>query len=458
MKKNDLSALIQENCFCFCDEEVSREAQFLVPIEVPEGFVVDPAEAVAAVTWSTDHLSCVSEPCLTEIGPDTEDIGVIYGVRLQGTITLLVSVSPVRNQYGQGNGSVSVIHTEEIDQVVYYSNEPNDCPDLSDITIENLVVVPPFYGSSLTVAGTMVLVPEPELGSYAFTANQSNKTVTIIDTNTHTVVKNISVPYTPYELGVTPDKRYTYVLHHNYNLVTVIDNTTLRATAFIPIEGRPFQIAFDPAGAFAYVLTNFSDSIYVINTETKSVERVIGNIAVLPASIAIDRTGQFAYVVDNASGSINKIDLAAGSSAGVLTGLYSPNIMAIAPNNQFAYVTTREQYDLNFNYVSVIDLNTFTEEAFLNQWFFGSPKIIFSPDSTRAYLLEPGRLHVFDTATYTEVANADLLGTDDIALTSNQEYIYATQPEQNTVTVYRTDDLSVETVITVVGGPMAIEI
>lgn len=36
MKKNDLSAL-QENCFCFCDEEVSREAQFQVPIEVPEG-------------------------------------------------------------------------------------------------------------------------------------------------------------------------------------------------------------------------------------------------------------------------------------------------------------------------------------------------------------------------------------------------------------------------------------
>ncbi|MEG7283078.1 YncE family protein [Bacillus sp. 0909A] len=457
MKKNDLSVL-QENCFCFCDEEVSREAPFQVPIEVPEGFVVDPAEAVAVVTWSTDHLSCVSEPCLTEIGPDTEDIGVIYGIRLQGTITLLVSVSPVRNQYGQGNGSVSVIHTKEIDQVVNYSDESNDCPDFSDIAIENLVVVPPFYGSSLTVTGTMVLVPEPELGSYAFTANQSNQTVTVIDTNTHTVVKTISVPYTPYELGVTPDKRYTYVLHHNYDLVTVIDNTTLRASAFIPIEGRPFQIAFDPAGAFAYVLTNFSDSIYVINTGTKSVERVIDNVAVLPASIAIDTTGQFAYVVDNASGSIHKIDLEAGLSAGVLTGLYSPNNMAIAPNNQFAYVTTREPNDLNLNYVRVIDLNTFAEKDLLSDLFLGSPKMIFSSDSTRAYLLVPGRLYVFDTATYTEIADADLLGTNDFALTSDQEFIYTTQPEQNTVTVYRTDNLSVETVITVVGGPMAIGI
>ncbi|BDG81976.1 hypothetical protein BSF_37050 [Bacillus subtilis] len=28
-----------------------------MPIEVPEGFVVDPAEAVTAVTWSIDVMS-----------------------------------------------------------------------------------------------------------------------------------------------------------------------------------------------------------------------------------------------------------------------------------------------------------------------------------------------------------------------------------------------------------------
>ncbi|MCY9410577.1 YncE family protein, partial [Bacillus inaquosorum] len=95
MKKNDLSDL-QENCFCFCDEEISREAPFQVPIDIPEGFTIDSAEAAAAVTWSTDNLSCISEPCLIQTGPEREDIGVQYAVRLQGTVTLLVSVSPVR--------------------------------------------------------------------------------------------------------------------------------------------------------------------------------------------------------------------------------------------------------------------------------------------------------------------------------------------------------------------------
>lgn len=79
MKKNDLSAL-QENCFCFCDEEISREAPFQVPIDIPEGFTIDSAEAAATVTWSTDHLLCISEPCLIQTGPEPEDIGVRYAV------------------------------------------------------------------------------------------------------------------------------------------------------------------------------------------------------------------------------------------------------------------------------------------------------------------------------------------------------------------------------------------
>lgn len=87
MKKNDLSAL-QENCFCFCDEEISREAPFQVPIDIPKGFKVDSAEASAAVTWSTDNLSCVSEPCLIQTGK-TEDIGVRYAVRVQGVVRFL---------------------------------------------------------------------------------------------------------------------------------------------------------------------------------------------------------------------------------------------------------------------------------------------------------------------------------------------------------------------------------
>ncbi|MFP3813211.1 hypothetical protein SB660_19595, partial [Bacillus sp. SIMBA_005] len=88
-----------------------------------------------------------SDRCLIQTGPEPDEVGVQFAVRLQGTVTLLVSVSPVRNQYGQGNGAVSVIHTEEIDQVVYYAAQSGRCPDFSQITVEDLLIVPPFYGS-----------------------------------------------------------------------------------------------------------------------------------------------------------------------------------------------------------------------------------------------------------------------------------------------------------------------
>lgn len=81
MRKNKLSfkekaGAAQEECLCFCEEEASREAMFQAPIELPEGFVVDPAEAVANVTWNADSLSCVSERCLIETGPEPDEIGV----------------------------------------------------------------------------------------------------------------------------------------------------------------------------------------------------------------------------------------------------------------------------------------------------------------------------------------------------------------------------------------------
>ncbi|MCI3987801.1 YncE family protein, partial [Bacillus vallismortis] len=67
------------------------------------------------------------------------------------------------------------------------------------------------------------------------------------------------------------------------------------------------------------------------------------------------------------------------------------------------------------SYVRVIDLNTFEEKDLLSDLLLGSPKMIFSSDSTRVYLLVPERHYVFDTATYTEIADADLLGAGDFA-------------------------------------------
>ncbi|MGW8459016.1 YncE family protein [Bacillus atrophaeus] len=457
MKKNDLSAF-QENCFCFCDEEISREALFQVPIDIPEGFTIDSAEAAAAVTWSTDNLSCISEPCLIQTGPEPEDIGVQYAVRLQGTVTLLVSVSPVRNQYGQGDGAVSVIHNAEIDQVVYYSDNPDDCPDFSEITIENLVVVPPFYGSPLSVTGTIVLVPAPDQRSYVFTANTGDSTVSVIDTDVNTLVSTISLSAIPTDLGVTLDKAYTYVLHRNANLVSIINNETLTVTQTIPLAGAPRKIQFETGGGFAYILAGGS-SIYEINISSQT---ITNTFTVSPAAddFALDPNGQFFYTTNSVFWVVNKYDINTGQLIDSLSNFETPNLIETPLIGDFAYL---ENGELRPNVVSVIDLTTFSESSQINRLFDGLITIVFSADGTRAFFLEPyfevfPNLTVVDTAQHTFITTASLPGASDLTVTPDNQYIYVAQSAANTVTVYRTSDYTAVAVIPVGAGPSAISI
>lgn len=348
MRKNKLSFKVkagaeQEECLCFCEEEASREAMFQAPIELPEGFVVDPAEAVANVTWNADSLSCVSDRCLIQTGPEPDEVGVQFAVRLQGTVTLLLSVSPVRNQYGQGDGAVSVIHNAEIDQVVYYSDEPDDCPDISDITIENLVVVPPFYGSPLSVTGTIVLVPEPE-PVYAFTANPDAQSVSVIDTNTHAVFTTIALPFEPTGIEMTPDKNSVFVLHFNNNMISVIDYDTLTVTTSILLDQPPETIKFVPEHDFAYVFAG--TAIYVIGIDTLTVER---SIPVEGFDIAIDPNGLFAYVLN--FGLVQKVDLSTGEVLGTIERELIVSSIETDSTERYAYVLEQE---FLFNYLTVI--------------------------------------------------------------------------------------------------------
>ncbi|MGY0434752.1 YncE family protein [Bacillus rugosus] len=456
MKKNDLSAL-QENCFCFCDKEISREAPFQVPIDIPEGFTVDSAEAAAAVTWSTVHLSCISEPCLIQTGPETEDIGVRYAVRVQGTVTLLVSVSPVRNQYGQGNGSVSVIHTEEIDQVVYYAAQFDRCPDFSQMTVEDLLIVPPFYGSPLTVTGTLVLPPSPDPQSYVFTANSGDSTVSVIDAAASIVVATIPFTSVPTDLGVTLDKAYTYVLHGNTNLVSVVDHQTLTVANTITVGTGPKKIQFDPAGELAYVMT--AGSIYTIDLAIQAVSDVFS----VPdaADFALDPNGQFVYTANTSSWSVDKFDVNTGQLvASIINTFEYPSLIQTPYAGNFAYVMNGELWPKGVTEISLSPL--FRGEDFDRQ-FETLRTIVFSPDSTRAYFLEPysvpfliDNLYVVDTATQNIIANVSFPNAFDLTVTPDNQYIYAAQPNDNTVTVYRTSDYAAVTVIPVGTGPSAI--
>ncbi|MEC2087077.1 YncE family protein, partial [Bacillus inaquosorum] len=317
------------------------------------------------------------------------------------------------------------------------------------------VVVPPFYGSPLSVTGTIVLVPAPDQRSYVFTANTGESTVSVIDADVNTLVSTISLSDIPTDLGVTLDKAYTYVLHRNANLVSIINNETLTVTQTIPLAGAPRKIQFKTGGEFAYILAGGS-SIYEINISSQT---ITNTFTVSPAAddFALDPNGQFFYTTNSVFWVVNKYDLNTGQLIESLSNFETPNLIVTPIIGDFAYL---ENGELSPNAVSVIDLTTFSESSQINRLFDGLITIVFSADGTRAFFLEAflENLTVVDTAQHTFITTASLPGASDIAVTPDNQYIYAAQPNDNTVTVYRTSDYTAVTVIPVGDGPSVIAI
>ncbi|MCY9410578.1 YncE family protein, partial [Bacillus inaquosorum] len=194
-----------------------------------------------------------------------------------------------------------------------------------------------------------VLVPEPE-PVYAFTANPDAQSVSVIDTNTHAVFTTIALPFEPTGIEITPDKSSVFVLHFNNNMISVIDYDTLTVTTSILLDQPPETIKFMPEHDFAYVLAG--NAIYVIRMETSTVER---SIPVEGYDIAIDPNGLFAYVLD--FGLVQKVDLSTGEVTGTIERELIVNSIETKPPERYAYVLEEDHF---FNYLTIIDLNTFT--------------------------------------------------------------------------------------------------
>lgn len=113
--------------------------------------------------------------------------------------------------------------------------------------------------------------------------------------------------------------------------------------------------------------------------------------------------------------------------------------------------------------VTEISLSPLSRGGDFDRLFETLRTIVFSLDSTRTYFLEPysepfliNNVYVVNTAAQRIIPNVSLPNVYDLTVTPDNQYIYAAQPGDNAVTVYRTSDDSAVTVIPVGAGPSAI--
>ncbi len=111
---------------------------------------------------------------------------------------------------------------------------------------------------------------------YAFTSDQHNPRLAVIDTETNKLSRWVELPGIGYGTAPTLDGRYLLVAIINKNKVAVVDLKTWEIVHTIDVPVAPQEIVVRPDDRVAYVSCDRSKQIAAINLDTWKVEKEIG--------------------------------------------------------------------------------------------------------------------------------------------------------------------------------------
>jgi YVTN family beta-propeller protein len=314
--------------------------------------------------------------------------------------------------------------------------------------------------------GLGAMVRPAEAAPFAYVTNETDGTVSVIDTGAAppSVTATITVGSGPFGVAVTPDGTHAYVANTGTFSVTgttvsVIDTATNTVGATIPVGNTPKGVAITPDGTLAYVANGTSDNVSVIRTATNT---VVATVAVgnQPEGVAVTPDGTRAYVVNENDGTVSVIATASNTVvATVAVGIF-PFGVAVTPDGKLAYVTNQSSYT-----VSVIATASNTVVATIAVGYFPQG-VAITPDGTHAYVAndESDTVSVIATATNT-VVGAVPVGTFPfgVAVTPDGKHAYVANdgfgPVSGTVSVIDTATNTVEGATLAVGNiPVAVGI
>ncbi len=368
----------------------------------------------------------------------------------------------------------------------------NEATSAVTVNVANADTTPPTAATPIKVGKYPVAVAVsgptedyPDAPNRAYVANYYDNTVSVIDTNTNTVITTISVGSSPRALAVSPDGTHVYVANYNANTVSVIDTNTnmVVETIAVPVE-RPWpgigrfsyvsDVAVSLDGSYVYVtgtagsgFTSTDGTVSVIDTTTYAVSGPYpaGTAA---TGIAVSPDGTRLYVATELWNSyIIVMDTATMDVIGTVfvTESYYPIDGAFTPDGTRLYMITGVQGEAaqtNGPAVMVIDTDTDPDPdtyntviaAFSDYDLFGGDfdapsDVTFSPDGSRAYVIgyRGNRIAVIDTSTNAVVGHitTNLSQYDSsrhIAISPDGETLYITDAVSNTLAVVSADSVT----------------
>jgi YVTN family beta-propeller protein len=312
---------------------------------------------------------------------------------------------------------------------------------IGDIAAGAVVVVTNYGDDSVSFINADTLAVEDTIGvpgepfaavvfddrAYVSTSSASHDAVSVIDTNTRTVITTYPLAFGVTALAVSPDGKRVYAGRngHDHVDVAVIDITAERVGTIDIASGAGIgvdAIAVDPTGNQLYVATTDArgSQLVVVDAETARVDRKVWVGSPIRDIAFADGT---AYVLTSdrvRGGAVSFIDMSTNRITDTVElGIGAPTQMTLSPDLTRAYV-------VDYDHVAVLCtlshevVNTFTVDA--------RPSCVATSfDGGRLYVADyAGDLSVFSVTSTIPQLYSNFGVTDQIALRELRELEPAT--------------------------------
>ncbi len=297
------------------------------------------------------------------------------------------------------------------------------------------------YKFAAILVGICGISPLYLQGFTAYVTNDASNNISVIDTETNTVIVTIATDVFPRLILANPTQTRIYVAI--FDNIGVIDTASNTVIATIPIGDPDHFMTITPNGAKLYVANAGSDNVSVINTTTNTVIATV-TVGSLPRFPAVTPDGAKVLVPHSIATSISVINTTTDMVAATIS---------TAPNTaQFIATTGTKAYAATTG-GNVLVINTTTNMIIATIPVGTAPvRIAITPDGAKAYVTNDGssNVSVIDTSLDTVVATITV-GTSptNLAITPDGSKVYVQNRGMNP-DVVSVIDTSMDTVIATV--------
>ena len=169
-----------------------------------------------------------------------------------------------------------------------------------------------------------------------------SNTLTLIDTATNKVLKNVYLGRAPHEAFFTPDGKEIYAAVRGEDYVSVLKADTLEEITRVHTNPGPGMILFRPDGKYAFVPSSFTPELCVIDTASREVVARVPQASPFSPNLAVSADGKQVWFTLKDSGKTQIMDAAPPFAIiGTLaTGPITNHVTCVDnAKGHFAYVT-----------------------------------------------------------------------------------------------------------------------